>query len=65
GNNNPITVNCSAGKKVLGGGYTSTGSDVRVWISAPTANNDGWTVNVRESTGNPTVTVWAICATIP
>ncbi|HEV3484690.1 MAG TPA: hypothetical protein VG106_04740, partial [Vicinamibacterales bacterium] len=64
GPNNLITVSCSAGKRVLGGGYTSTGNSVRVYVSAPTASNDGWQVNVREDSGNPTVTVWAICATV-
>jgi hypothetical protein len=37
---------------------------VQVWRSEPTANNDGWHVDVRETSGNPTVTVYAICATI-
>jgi hypothetical protein len=65
GGDNPITVTCSAGKRVLGGGYTASNNQVTASISAPTPNNDGWQVNLRENvSGNPTATVYAICANI-
>jgi hypothetical protein len=36
-----------------------------VYASGPTATNDGWQVSVTESVStNPTVTVYAICATV-
>jgi hypothetical protein len=58
---------CTSGKKVLGGGYSLSVSStsVRVYASQPTPANDGWQVSLTESiSGSPTVTVYAICATV-
>ena len=53
-----VTVMCTSGKKVLGGGYADGNS---VQESHPTAGNDGWVVKTQS---NQTVTAYAICANV-
>jgi hypothetical protein len=62
-----ISVSCTAGKKVLGGGgkVSDTSGKVGILNSYPSAN-DTWTVDAYEISGvstNWTVSVYAICAT--
>lgn len=64
-----VTVSCSAGKKVLGGGYDiETPTDVKVFSSEPSDGhgnivNNKWNVLVHnEGTVTRQVTVTAICA---
>ena len=65
-----VSVSCSAGKKVLGGGYDiETPDDVKVFSSEPTDGSgniidNGWNVGVHNA-GSVTrqVTVIAVCAT--
>ncbi len=64
-----VSVSCSAGKKVLGGGYDiETPDDVKVFSSEPTDGhgnivNNKWNVMVHnEGSVTRQVTVTAICA---
>jgi hypothetical protein len=66
--NKSVTVTCSAGKVVIGGGGSSNlGQSITVYMfpaNGPTYNQ--WTASGTENdnTGNSwTVTAWAICAT--
>jgi hypothetical protein len=65
GSDNVMTIMCSAGKRVLGGGYSASNNQVTASMSGPTPSNDGWQVNLRENvSGNPTAAVYVICANI-
>lgn len=64
-----VTVSCSAGKKVLGGGYdVETPDDVKVFSSEPSDGhgnivNNKWNVLVHnEGSVTRQVTVSAVCA---
>jgi hypothetical protein len=63
-----VTVRCSAGKKVLGGGFDiETPDDVKVFASEPALNgnviDNGWNVLVHnEGAVTRQVTATAICA---
>ena len=64
----PIEVNCSNGKKVLGGGWSvNPQSDAPKYIpreSSPSGTGDqGWYVSGQSTTGTVNIFVWAICAT--
>jgi hypothetical protein len=67
-----VSVSCSAGKKVLGGGFDiETPDDVKVFASEPSDGNgnlidNGWNVGVHNagSVGPRQVTVTAICASV-
>jgi hypothetical protein len=61
------TATCSAGRRVVGGGYTATNSQLDVIIvtaNYPTAD-DTWTVSARFSydfsSASITLTAYAIC----
>jgi hypothetical protein len=60
-----VSVNCSSGKKLLGGGGLTSDSSVFIYASYP-LDDDTWTVSARETTGSPTwsLTAWAICASV-
>jgi len=62
------TLYCPAGKKVVGGGWNTSGSSYQVYVtaSAPTADGGGWTGGMY-STGGPTqtLTLYAICIAAP
>jgi hypothetical protein len=56
-----VTASCSAGQKAVGGGFTSNG-DVFNEDTAPTAQDDGWSIfliNAGDSSAQGTV--YAIC----
>jgi hypothetical protein len=62
------TVTCSAGKKVLGGGYTVTGHDTSLDIVYASANrataDDTWSVTAATSSGSGLtvqLTAYSIC----
>jgi hypothetical protein len=57
-------VNCPGGKKVLGGGVSSTNFSVaRIALSAPLNDGLGWVGAAYNDGSNPiTAYVWAICA---
>ncbi len=58
-------ANCTAGKKALGGGASSTGVLTDVMDSAPTDNGTGWVVRSRNTdTIQATVYAWVICASV-
>jgi hypothetical protein len=57
-----VTITCTAGKRVLGGGYFGNASDVTVFRSAPTDNNDGWQITARASNSGRSLTAYALCA---
>jgi len=64
-----VSVSCSAGKKVLGGGFDlETPDDVKVFSSEPSSNgnviDNGWSAFVHNAgeVGLRQVTVTAICA---
>lgn len=62
----PLSVNCPAGKKVLGGGVVSTpvGGD-GPFLSASRPTSTGWTAtSVRSVMGAWTMTVYAICGVV-
>jgi hypothetical protein len=56
------TAICSAGKKVVGGGYTTNPPKGSVIVSAPVSNT-GWTVTlfVSAAAGPTRMTAFAIC----
>jgi hypothetical protein len=59
-----MSVSCTGGKKVLGGGFTTTSVKVGARDSYPSAT-DAWSVHAVEfvsETTNWSVTVYAICA---
>ncbi|MFI9269769.1 hypothetical protein ACIGXM_03465 [Kitasatospora sp. NPDC052896] len=57
---------CSPGKRVLGGGYTTNGVTVALPLTAegPTPLYDGWYVSGVAVSAGGTVTVYAICASV-
>jgi hypothetical protein len=57
-------VDCPVGKKVTGGGFSST-PDIQVLKSAPTIDLSGWAV-IAQNVGNLNrqMTVWGICANV-
>jgi len=57
------TANCSTGKKVLGGGVSSSNIGY-VTYSRPKASADGWEGAAIILLGSHTVTVYAICADV-
>jgi hypothetical protein len=62
--NKTISVSCSGGTNVLGGGFVTNSAKVGAQESYPSAA-DTWTVNAVEfvtENANWTVTVYAICA---
>jgi hypothetical protein len=60
---NPVQANCPGGKKALGGGASSTGTNAYVIDSAPTDDGTGWVVRSRNTADSPaTVYAWVICA---
>jgi hypothetical protein len=59
------TVGCPNGKRVLGGGVSSTNGVVRVYQTAPMDGGVGWVGAVSDSGATPvTMYVWAICAIV-
>jgi hypothetical protein len=59
-----VTANCPAGKKALGGGY-STGVLMTLTQSFPTTNGAGWDVHGKNTENVAmNLTVWAICANV-
>ena len=62
-----VSVNCPAGKRLLGGGGLTSNADVYIYASFP-FDDDTWTVGaMEESLPGPTawdVTAWAICAAV-
>jgi hypothetical protein len=62
-----VSVDCPAGKKLLGGGGVTSHADVYIYASYP-VDDDTWTVSAsEESLSTPTtwaVTAWAICASV-
>jgi hypothetical protein len=61
-----ISIDCSTGKKLLGGGGITSNAEIYLYASYP-IDDDTWTVSAGEDgnvNSNWTVTVWAICATI-
>jgi hypothetical protein len=59
-------VDCSPGKKLLGGGGVTTDADAYIYASYP-SDDDTWTVIAAEdgnTNNNWTVTAWAICASV-
>jgi hypothetical protein len=63
-----MQVNCGAGKKVLGGGFQTTGTSTAAFTTYDSFpfDNDTWQATVtRDSTSATwTLIVWAICATV-
>ena len=62
-------VNCSSGKRALGGGISNDsqlgGDDTRVRQSAPDGQATGWAVTLANYTGNQyTAYAWVICAKV-
>jgi Collagen triple helix repeat (20 copies) len=62
-------VNCSSGKKALGGGVSSDallgGDDTRLRQSAPAGEATGWLVTIANYTGKAyTAYAWVICAKV-
>jgi len=60
------TLDCPAGKKVLGGGGTLLDGSWFMQGSYPKADGSGWRVRYRTSgaTFSAAVTVWAVCASV-
>jgi len=59
--NDTFTVSCSDGQKAVSGGYTSNG-DVMNEDTAPTAQDDGWSIFLFNNQDDPVAgTVYAIC----
>lgn len=64
-NSKTLTVDCAAGKKVVGGGGSTnvTTGDIALFETRP-LDADTWLVSAAENsavTGNWTLTVYAIC----
>jgi hypothetical protein len=64
-NTKTLSVDCAAGKKVVGGGGSTsiTNGDVALYESRP-LDADTWLVSAAENTtvsGNWTLTVYAVC----
>jgi hypothetical protein len=62
------TTACSAGKKVIGGGFTGLNADVNFVLleSGPVTSDTQWRVRIASDSPNQvtgTVTVSAFCAT--
>lgn len=70
GTTSPFAVNCSIGKKPLGGGFYSTdmnGANVQVTKNAPYANNGslGWIVEIKNASGaNAGFMLYAVCGIV-
>jgi len=64
-NTKTISVNCSGGKKLLGGGGLTSDASVHIYASYP-LDDDTWAVSASETGSNPTwtLTAWAICASV-
>jgi hypothetical protein len=65
-NDKSVSVDCSPGKKLLGGGAMTSMANVYVYASYPT-DDDTWVASAGEDgmqNGSWTVTAYAICATI-
>ena len=62
-----VSVDCPAGKRLLGGGGLTSNADVYIYASYP-FDDDTWTVSaIEDSLPTPTtwnVTAWAICASV-
>lgn len=60
--NGSVTVNCTSGKSVLGGGCTSSiGHDTDLGTNRP-SNGNGWLCSIyNDRTGSITLTAYAVC----
>jgi hypothetical protein len=63
-----ITRDCSAGKKLLGGGASVAGATLNLAIaSSGPVDDDTWSVTVNEANsenGSWSVTAWVICGVV-
>ncbi len=58
-----ITVNCSAGEVVMGGGYAAVSSNLQVVHTSYPSSTTAWTVQWRNGTGgNAQYRAYAVCA---
>lgn len=57
-------VNCTGGRKVLGGGVSAQPGLYQILETAPTNGGLGWTATVQAKSGTVTAYVWAICASV-
>ena len=60
---NRVSVNCSAGKKVTGGGCYVNRSGPHIWRNAP-SNNSQWTCGANTEASDGVLTVYAICVDV-
>jgi hypothetical protein len=60
-----FTTSCPAGKKVVGGGYSTndTNSVFTTHVDGPSADGQSWLVTLTRSAGATQVTPYAICMT--
>jgi hypothetical protein len=63
-----MTVRCTSGKQVFGGGFATPGAGTTIVESHPATvgpgQNPGWVVYARNSgAADTTLTVYALCAT--
>jgi hypothetical protein len=61
-----LTVACTGGKKVIGGGYTASNAGILHTNASGPANDSSWVVVLERivlESGSSTVTPYAICIT--
>ena len=62
GGNVDLVATCSAGKKVLGGGYVVPSVSDTAPLSRPEPGNTAWRVSFHSNGGSGAVSVYVICA---
>ena len=62
GGNVDLVATCSAGKKVLGGGYVVPSVSDSAPLSRPEPGNTAWRVSFHSNGGSGAVSVYVICA---